>query len=283
MAREYTVAAIPGVVGAGQRWKMMWQGTGNNADGILGMDDGSVWIAQNDNSDILKVDKNGNASVIYKDTNTGGAVAITSKGIVYVAERGLNPAIFELAPTRKVFANSFQGDPLDCIGGTMHDLVVDSRGGVYFALGDPLFYVDAKGVVTKYGDATLRGNGLILSPDEKRIYITNGPSLVAFDVQPDGHLTNQHEFAKWEGGAGDGLAVDNAGRIYVSGETIRVISPDGKELGTIPTPFGTTSVAFGGPDKKTLYAVGGANVDGARPVQLIGISMIAPGIKNRAK
>ena len=262
---------------------MLWAGTGNNADGILGLDDGSVWIAQNDNSDILKVDKNGRASVIYKDTNTGGAVAITSKGVVYVAERGLNPAIFELAPTRKVFANRYQGDPLDCIGGTMHDLVVDGKGGVYFALGDPLFYVDSQGVVTKYGDANLRGNGLILSPDEKRIYITNGPSLVAFDVQPDGHLTNQREFAKWEGGAGDGLAVDNAGRIYVSGETIRVISPDGKELGTIPTPFGTTSVAFGGPDKKTLYAVGGANVDGARPVQLIGISTIAPGIKNRAK
>jgi sugar lactone lactonase YvrE len=283
MARPYTVMAIPGVIAAGQQWKMLWAGTGNNADGILGLDDGSVWIAQNDNSDILKVDKNGNASITYKDTNTGGAVAITSKGIVYVAERGLNPAIFELAPTRKVFANSYQGDPLDCIGGTMHDLVVDGKGGVYFALGDPLFYVDSKGVVTKYGDANLRGNGLILSPDEKRIYITNGPSLVAFDVQADGHLTNQREFAKWEGGAGDGLAVDNAGRIYVSGETIRVISPDGKELGTIPTPFGTTSVAFGGPDKKTLYAVGGANVDGARPVQLIGIPMIAPGIKTRAK
>ncbi len=283
MARPYTITAIPGVIAAGQQWKMLWAGMGNNADGILGLDDGSVWIAQNDNSDILKVDKNGNASVIYKDTNTGGAVAITSKGIVYVAERGLNPAIFQLAPTRKVFANSYQGDPLDCIGGTMHDLVVDSKGGVYFAQGDPLFYVDSKGVVTKYGDANLRGNGLILSPDEKRIYITNGPSLVAFDVQPDGHLTNQREFARWEGGAGDGLCVDEAGRVYVSGETIRVIGPDGKPLGTIPTPFGTTSVAFGGPDKKTLFAVGGANVDGARPVQLIGIPMIAQGIKSRAK
>ena len=283
MAREYTVTAIPGVVGAGQRWDVRWRGAGNNADGILGLDDGSVWIAQNDNSDILKVDKNGNASVIYKDTNTGGAVAITSKGIVYVAERGLNPAIFELAPQRKVFANSFQGDPLDCIGGTMHDLVVDSKGGVYFALGDPVFYVDSRGTVTKYGDQSLRGNGLILSPDEKRLYITNGPSLVAFDVQPDGRLTNQREFARWEGGAGDGLCVDDAGRVYVSGDTIRVIGPDGKALGTIPTPIGTTSVAFGGPDKKTLYAVGGAVVDGVRHVQLIGLQMTAQGFRKRGK
>jgi len=43
-------------------------------------------------------------------------------------------------------------DPLDCIGGTMHDLVVDSKGGVYFALGDPVFHADPKGAVKKYGD-----------------------------------------------------------------------------------------------------------------------------------
>jgi sugar lactone lactonase YvrE len=165
----------------------------------------------------------------------------------------------------------------------MHDLVVDSKGGVYFALGNPAFYADPKGVITKYGDANLRGNGIILSPDEKRLYITSGASLVAFDVQPNGSLTNQREFAKWEGGAGDGLAVDDAGRVYVSGETIRVIGPDAKELGTIPTPIGTTSVAFGGPDKKTLYAVGGGNVNGVRQVQLIGIQMTAQGIKKRAK
>jgi gluconolactonase len=283
MAQEYSVTAIPGVIAAGQRWNVLWRGTGNNADGILGRDDGSVWLAQNDNSDILKVDSHGNATVIYKDTNTGGAVAIDAKGIVYVAERGLNPAIFELAPQRKVFANSFQGDPLDCIGGTMHDLVVDSKGGVYFALGNPVFYVDPKGVVTKYGDENLRGNGLILSPDGKRLYITNGPSLVAFDVQSNGSLTNQREFARWEGGAGDGLCVDAAGRVYVSGNTIRVIGADGKALGAIPTPFVTTSVAFGGPDKKTLYAVGAGTVNGDRQVGLIAIQMVAQGYKGRAK
>jgi len=283
MAQKYDVTAIPGVIAAGQRWNVLWQGTGNNADGILGMDDGSVWLAQNDNSDILKVDKTGTATVIHKDTNTGGAVAISPRGIVYVAERGLNPAIFELAPERKMFANSFQGDPLDCVGGTMHDLVVDSKGGVYFALGNPVFYADPKGVVTKYGDETLRGNGLILSPDEKRLYITNGASLVAFDVQPNGSLANQREFAKWEGGAGDGLCVDGAGRVYVSGNSIRVIGPDGKALGTIPTPMVTTSVALGGPDKKTLYASGAGIVDGVRQVQLIGIQLTAQGYKKRAK
>ena len=34
MPRDYTVNEIPGVIAAGQKWKSIWTGTGNNADGI---------------------------------------------------------------------------------------------------------------------------------------------------------------------------------------------------------------------------------------------------------
>jgi gluconolactonase len=37
---------------------------------------------------------------------------------------------------------------------------------------------------------------------------------------------------------------------------VQVLSPDGKYLGVIPTPRAVISVAFAGPDKKTLYVVG---------------------------
>src|SRR5688500_5693966 len=46
---EYTVTAIPGVIAAGQRWKLEWQVDGNNADGILTDTDGNLLLAQNDN------------------------------------------------------------------------------------------------------------------------------------------------------------------------------------------------------------------------------------------
>ena len=82
--------------------------------------------------------------------------------------------------------------------------------------------------------------------------------MVAFDVQPDGTVRNQRDFAKLEaGGAGDGMAIDAAGRLYVtSGPGVQVFSPDGKYLGVIPTPRAVISVAFAGPDKKTLYVAG---------------------------
>ncbi len=50
-------------------------------------------------------------------------------------------------------------------------------------------------MLTKYGDVR-QVNGIILSPDEKTLYATNGGVLVAFDVQADGALTNQREFAQ---------------------------------------------------------------------------------------
>ncbi len=108
------------------------------------------------------------------------------KGTLFVVNRGLNRSIEELAPQRKVLANTaVNGDPLDCVGG-LNDIVADSKGGVYFTMGG-LYHADPKGVVTRYGQ-NLQTNGIILNPDEKTVYVTNGGTLVAMDVQPDGSL-----------------------------------------------------------------------------------------------
>src|ERR1700691_3623051 len=66
--RDYTVTEISGVIAAGQKWKDIWQVSGNNADGIVGTKDGGILIAQNDNSDVLKLDRNGKTSVAYSGT-----------------------------------------------------------------------------------------------------------------------------------------------------------------------------------------------------------------------
>ena len=251
-----TVLEIPDVVAAGQQWKEIWEVDGNNADGIIATKDGGILLAQNDKSAVVKLDKDGKASVAYTGTNTGGALAMNSKGVLFLNNRGLNASIEELAPQRKTFANKYNGDSFDCIGGVLNDLTADSKGGVYFTMGG-LFYVDPQGTVTKYGE-NLFTNGIVLSPDEKHLYVTNGPALAAFDVQKDGSLTNQREFVKLQGGGfgGDGSAFDAAGRLYVTTNGgVNVIAPDGKFLGLIPTPRDVISVVFSGPDRKTLYAV----------------------------
>ena len=279
---DYTITEIPGVVAAGGKWKEAWQVEGNNADGIIATKDGGILLAQNDNSAVVKLDKDGKTSTAYSGLNTSGSVAMNSKGALFVLNRGLNQSIEQLAPQRKVLANKLaNGDPIDCAGGgVLNDVTADSKGGVYFTMGT-VYHADSKGVITRYG-MDLFTNGIMLSPDEKHLWVTNGATLAEFDVEKDGSLSNQHEFAKLRGG-GDGSTFDSAGRMYVTvgGATpgIDVISPDGKDLGLIPTPRGVISVTFSGPDRKTLYAVARTgNTD-----WILTLPMIAQGPKGRGK
>ena len=182
-----------------------------------------------------------------------------------------------------MFVNSYNGDPLECLGGVVNDLTADSKGGVYFTMGG-VFHADAKGMVKSFGE-NLRTNGIILSPDEKTLYVTNGQSVAAFDVKPDGSLANQREFAKLSVGGGDGMAVDATGRLYVTagggagGGGVHVFTPDGKPLGTIGSPRSLITVAFAGPGKKTLYAI----ANDRQNVDVYSIAVIAQGPKGRAK
>ncbi len=290
-------SAISGVLAAGQSWKVVWSWEGNNVDGPIAGDNGgtlsnTVLFANNDASNVMQMDPaTGLARIVYRDTNTGGAVSRNKNGALFVAERGLGSGIEQLEPQRKMLANSFHGEPLECVGGVINDLMADARGGVYFSVtgarGSGVFYADPKGVVSNYGSNVPLANGIILSPDEKTLYVTNGATVYAFDVKPDGSLANQREFGKLQGGQdGDGSAVDQQGRVYIAtGKSVDVFAPDGKFVGSIPGPQGLHGTFFGGRDKKTLFGIvfyGGWGTPSARN-RIIAIPTIAQGYSGRAK
>ena len=301
-AKAYTVTAIPGVIAAGAKWTEVFHEDGNNADGLLGMKDGSVLFAQNDNNRIGKIAKSGKITYPYTGLNVPGSLAMNSKGTLFVLNRGYGglsgtahdyASIEELAPQKKVFANKdLNGDPLDCIGGVLNDAVADSKGGVYFTMAG-LYYAAADGKVTKQdakdGNPPLATNGIILTPDEKHVLVTNAGSLAILDVGPDGQLTNQRKFADLDrtglddgqGAGGDGSSFDANGRFYVTSATgVQIFDKDGKYLGAIPSNRGLVSVTISG---KTLYAVTAANVNGLRKVWIESIPLLASAPKGRAK
>jgi sugar lactone lactonase YvrE len=280
---------IPGVIAAGQTWKVVWQWEGNNADGLIAGDDGTILFANNDASNVMKVDPaTGLATVLFKGTNTGGALSRSKDGALFLAVRGLGAGIEQLEPQRKKFASTFNGEPLECAGGVVNDLVADARGGVYLAVtGGGLFYANPRGVMSQYGEGVTLANGIILSPDEKTLYVTNGAVVLAFDVQADGSLKNQREFGKLHGGqGGDGSAVDSQGRVYVAtGQSADVFAPNGDFLGSIKGPQGMHGVGFGGKDKKTLFGIvfyGGWGTPSARN-RVVAIPTLAQGYTGRAK
>lgn len=263
--------AIPGVLAAGQRWRKVWEGTGNNTDGATGTDKGLL-LAQNDLSQIIEISLAGGVEVLARDTFTGGAIAVRPDGQLYVGTRALNRGIWRVNP-RTLFTNTMNGEPLECLGAAvLNDMVADKKGGIYMTMGG-VYYANKNGVVSgRYG--TVGGNGITVSPDDRTLYVTGrlmgqmppanlklpagaptpAGGLVAFDIQPDGSLTNQRQFA-WAGG--DGTAVDTQGRLYTPGNGgAWVIDPrTGEFLGFIPTPAGTHGLHFGGPGRRTLFAI----------------------------
>jgi gluconolactonase len=281
--------AIPGVVAGGQTWKVVWSWQGNNADGIIAGDDGTMLFANNDAGNVMRFDPaTGRATILHSNTNTGGAVSRSKNGALFLAMRGLGMGVEQLEPQRRTVATAFNGEPLECLGGGPNDLVADARGGVYVSgLSRGVLYVNPQGVVSRYGEGVSRSNGIVLSRDEQTLYVTNGGVVLAFDVKPDGSLTNQREFGKLRGGqGGDGSAVDAQGRLYVAtGASVDVFAPDGEFLGSIPGPRGLHGTAFGGRDKKTLFGIvfyGTWGTPSARN-RIIAMPMIAEGYRGRAK
>ena len=278
-------ADIPGVIRGGTKVTLIRDGF-NGTEGVISMPDGSMLFTEQDVDKIIKVDNTGNISTYLEHTNRTIGLAYDHKGRL-IGTQSREPRIAVMTPTMAVLAETFEGQPLV----RPNDLVIDRKNGIYFT--DPipnpqvafrppppgrkplLFYITPEGKLTKASEDLQTVNGVQLSPDEKTLYATNAGTIMAFDIQGDGSPKNPRVFAM---SGGDGLAVDNSGRLYAAVNNamgIRVFSPKGELLGLIPAGVRPQSVGFAGPDKKTLFIVGQGAVYKTQ--------MIAEGIRNRAK
>jgi gluconolactonase len=124
-----------------------------------------------------------------------------------------------------------------------------------------------------------RPNGILVSPADDVLYVVDNNNnnrgaprkLLRFRLRRDGTIdpASQTLIFDWKGGrGGDGLEMDQQGRVYVAAgcnkaseyETdefksgVYILAPEGKLLDFIPIPGGdVTNVGFGGKDWKTLF------------------------------
>src|ERR1051325_7379911 len=284
---DTTAPDIPGVVRGGTKVHLI-RDLFHSTEGPIAMPDGSLLFTEQDAGDgqLVKIDKDDNVSVFLTNTNRTIGLAYDTKGRLLGVQSNI-ARVAVLAQTRSTLVEQVNGLPLVA----PNDLVADRKGGVYFS--DPLnsrfrptppsrtkqwiVYVRPDGKAMPVSEEVERPNGVTLSPDSNVLYASDGPAIDALDVQPDGTLRNFRKFAMLKGGNADSICVDNAGRLYVgSGMAgVQVFSPKGEHLGTIPTPLGAQAVAFAGPDKKTLYIVGGGAV--------WKVAMLAEGVQGRGK
>jgi gluconolactonase len=164
--------------------------------------------------------------------------------------------------TRTVLADKYQGKRLN----RPNDLVVKADGWIYFTdphSNNPGAGNEWPGSVYRLKDAgepqllvnDIQPNGLAFSADEKYLYVGGG-KIWRYEVKSDGTVTNGEEFNPI---GCDGMKVDTRSNVFCATaqmQGVRIISPEGKHLGTILTPqdgAGPTNLAFGDPDGKTLY------------------------------
>jgi len=160
-----------------------------------------------------------------------------------------------------------------------NDLVLRGDGNLYFTdpdfqspsgriQGDTRVYRIAPaqgsqpGAISVVDDSIEQPNGITLSPDGNTLYVSGGGLLRSYALDAAGVPTPIKTFQQ-SLQAPDGMAMDCAGNVYAvenSARDIRVFSADGTLLGTIgPQGFdnqGLTNVAFGGPNRTTLFVSG---------------------------
>ncbi|HJV42170.1 SMP-30/gluconolactonase/LRE family protein [Caulobacter sp.] len=241
------------------------------------------WSAKDGKTEFLRPSGyDGPPTKIFREAGTNGAI-ISALGELLVCDcgnRGL--AKVDLTTKKKtVLASTFQGKKFN----SPNDLV-EVRGGplkgsLYFT--DPpyglegldaspakemafngVYLLRPNGEVALIDDKLSFPNGVGLSPDGKRLYVSisdpKRPVIMAYDLGADGLPTASKVFFDASdllktGGPGlpDGMKVDAQGRLFASGPGgIMILTPGAKLLGVIETGGPIANCVFG-EDGKTLF------------------------------
>ena len=161
-----------------------------------------------------------------------------------------------------------------------NDMVVDSSGrayvgnfgfrldqavkerGVESVLADHpttrLARVDPDGTVHVAASDMHFPNGMVITPDDRTLIVaeTLAMRLTAFDVGPDGTLSNRRVWATLGMRAPDGICLDANGHVWVANAIAPecvLVAPGGEIIARVETVEPCYACMLGGVDRRTLY------------------------------
>jgi gluconolactonase len=250
--------------------------------------EGNLLFSDGANDRIMRLSTDGKLSVFRQPCGRTNGMKFDAQGRLLMCQSTgaggkRRVARLEKDGTETVMADRYAGQPFNA----PNDLTVDRQGRIYFtdpavapqgekpSLPSGVYRIDAPGQVSLVVSNIIRPNGILLTPDNKLLYLSDRGTqkLHRYEVQSDGSLKPAgivYDFSPDRGV--DGMCLDVEGNIYAAAgqnETtgLWVVSPSGNLLLHKPMPEFSTNVAFGGADMRDLYLTASTSVYRLRTVR----------------
>lgn len=242
-------------------------------EGPLYADDGTFYFTDIPNNHIWSLDTTTlEKTLVRKDTGGANGLVYDAKGRMLMCKGagkclarleadGSETVLFE--PVRQRADGKMQP-----VG--VNDVVIDRSGAIYITVPGAgcVYLLDPDGTHPRPLVSGLEGpNGLTLSPDETRLYVSEykRQTLHVYDLDTTkGVATNGRVFATVTEASDygcDGMTVDTEGNVYCAGpHAVRVWDPDGELIARIAVPESPTNCEFGGTNGSVLYITGRESV-----------------------
>jgi sugar lactone lactonase YvrE len=228
-----------------------------------------LWFSDWGTQEVIAVDLDGKSEVVLRGTSFPLCVDWLPDGrlLVVSARDGL---LLRREPDGSLETHGDLGSVSDPPAG--NELVVDGRGNAYvngggfdlmagedFAPGI-VALVAPDGSARQVADGLGFPNGMLIMPDDRTLIVAESYAkrLTAFDIGPDGSLSNRRVWAELGDGVPDGICADAENAVWYADvpnkQCVRV-REGGEVLQTIELDRACFACALGGPDGATLFMV----------------------------
>ena len=269
---EGSAAEDDSLVAAGARLEKIASGF-ETVEGPVVHGEGMLYFTDIPNNHIWRLDTRTLKKDLFRE-NTEGAngLAFDSKGRLLMC-KGAGKRLARLTPegNEEILLQPVRERPgKDPVPVGVNDVVLDRLGGIYVTVpgNGCVMYLDPSGENARRLVTGLKGpNGLMLSPDETTLYVSEyrEQRIHAFELDTSEVKAGERRLFAEVGEASDfgcdGMTVDDRGNLYCAGpHAVRVWSPEGELLETIPVPESPTNCTFAGKGSHVLYITGRQSV-----------------------